>query len=163
MRQRKNSEYQQGNKQQTFRFITPEYHWATETIGCLLLRSAMSKASSVSIELALESSWDLLRFFNLSSLVMRPKTPFSSSSSSSISTIFLMVSAFRQIQDLARSMCHVLGQNTLFSQCISPPRSINGSWWIVMEAWWNAGSNLAFNGLASHKHTLYPHLSWAQT
>ena len=76
MTQRKNSEYQQGNKQQTFRFITPEYHWTTETIGCLLLRSAMSEASSVSIESALESSWDLLRFFNLSSLVMRPKNTF---------------------------------------------------------------------------------------
>ena len=25
-------------------------------------------------------------------------------------------------------LCHVLGQDTLLSQCLSPPRSINGYW-----------------------------------
>ena len=29
-------------------------------------------------------------------------------------------------QDLAGSMCYFLGQNTLLSQCLSPPRNING-------------------------------------
>ena len=43
------------------------------------------------------------------------------------------------VQDLAESMCFVLGQDTLLSPCLSPPRSINGYWWIVREAWWNAG------------------------
>ena len=29
---------------------------------------------------------------------------------------------------LARSLCCVLGQDTLLSQCLSQPRSINGYW-----------------------------------
>lgn len=33
----------------------------------------------------------------------------------------------------------VLGQNTLVSACLSPPRSIKRYWWIVREAWRNAG------------------------
>ena len=31
------------------------------------------------------------------------------------------------------TLCCVLGQGTLLSQCLSPPRSINGYWWIVGE------------------------------
>ena len=31
-----------------------------------------------------------------------------------------------QVQALAGSLCCVLGQNTLLSQCLSPSRSING-------------------------------------
>ena len=33
----------------------------------------------------------------------------------------------------------VLRQNTLVSACLSPPRSIKRYWWIVREAWRNAG------------------------
>ena len=36
-------------------------------------------------------------------------------------------------------MCCVLGQNTLLSQCHSPPRCINGYCGIVREALQNAG------------------------
>ena len=56
------------------------------------------------------------------------------------------------VQDLAESMCFVLGQDTLLSPCLSPPRSINGYWWIVREAWWNAGGwrGEPCDGLASH-------------
>ena len=43
------------------------------------------------------------------------------------------------VQDLVRSMCCVLGKNNWLSPCLSQPRSINGYWWIVREAWWNAG------------------------
>ena len=56
------------------------------------------------------------------------------------------------VQDLPESMCFVLGQDTLLSPCLSPPRSINGYWWIVREAWWNAGGwrGEPCDGLASH-------------
>ena len=43
------------------------------------------------------------------------------------------------VQDPVRSMCCVLGKNNWLSPCLSQPRSINGYWWIVREAWWNAG------------------------
>ena len=33
-----------------------------------------------------------------------------------------------RVQALAGALCCVLGQDTLLSQCLSPPRSINGYW-----------------------------------
>ena len=45
------------------------------------------------------------------------------------------------VQDLAGSLCCVLGQNTITGQHLSPPRSINGCWKIIRETWWNAGGN----------------------
>ena len=60
------------------------------------------------------------------------------------------------IWDLAGSMCHVFMQNSLLSQCISPPRSINGYWQIVREAWWNAeGVTLRLKGIPSREEQLY--------
>lgn len=38
---------------------------------------------------------------------------------------------------LGWSFCCVLGQNSLLSQSLSSPRSINGYWQIVREVWWN--------------------------
>ena len=43
----------------------------------------------------------------------------------------------------------VLGQSTLVSACLSPPRSIKRYWWIVREAWRNAGGEPC-DGQASH-------------
>ena len=40
---------------------------------------------------------------------------------------------------LAGSLCCVLGQDTLLSKCLSPPRSINGFQQTAGETWWNAG------------------------
>ena len=38
-----------------------------------------------------------------------------------------------------RDQCRVLGQDTLLSQCLSPPGSINGYQQTVRETWRNAG------------------------
>ena len=54
------------------------------------------------------------------------------------------------VQDLAGSMCCVLGQNTVIVQCLSPPRSVNGCWKIIRETWWNAGGN---PGERSYSHS----------
>ena len=43
------------------------------------------------------------------------------------------------VRALAGSLCCVLGQDTLLSQCLSPPRSINGYQQTVRETWQNAG------------------------
>ena len=47
--------------------------------------------------------------------------------------------------DLTWSSRYVLWQNTLLSQCISPPRDISEYLLIVREAWWIAWGNLAMN------------------
>ena len=49
-----------------------------------------------------------------------------------------------QFRALARSLCYVLGQDTLLSQCLSPLRStcINGYQRTVSVTWQNAGGNL---------------------
>ena len=43
----------------------------------------------------------------------------------------------------------VLGQSTLLSPFLSPPRSVKRYWWIVREAWRNAGGEPC-DGQASH-------------
>lgn len=52
-------------------------------------------------------------------------------------------------QKLAGSLCCVLGQNTLLSQWLSPPRGTDGYGQIIREAWWNVGGNLVMTGIAS--------------
>lgn len=51
--------------------------------------------------------------------------------------------------DLMRSICCVLGQSTLLSQCLSPLRYIKGFLGIFKEAWWNA-RGYSCNWLVSH-------------
>ena len=54
------------------------------------------------------------------------------------------------ILDLAASLCCVLGQNSLLSQCLFPVWSTNGCRKIVWKAWLNVGvGGLPHNGLAS--------------
>ena len=47
------------------------------------------------------------------------------------------------------TLCCVLGQDTLLSQCLSPPRHINGFWRIVGENLTNCWG-VTCDGLASH-------------
>ena len=64
------------------------------------------------------------------------------------------------------SMCYDFGLNSLFSQCLSTARSINGHWWIVKEACWNARCNVTKDWHAK-KTEISSHwmgyLAWAQT
>ena len=57
---------------------------------------------------------------------------------------------FRETCPWSGTLCCVLEQGTLLSQCLSPPRSINGYWWIVRETkkklW---GSDLPWTSIPS--------------
>lgn len=53
------------------------------------------------------------------------------------------------LEYLMRSMCCVLGQSTLLSQCLSPLRCIKGFLGIFKEAWGNA-RGYSCNLLVSH-------------
>ena len=44
-----------------------------------------------------------------------------------------------RVRALARSLCCVLGKDTILSQCLSPPRSINRYQQTVWETGQNAG------------------------
>lgn len=56
------------------------------------------------------------------------------------------------VWDLARSLCCVIGQNTFFSQCLTPPRNVNEYQGIVREDWWNAGGvTLQWTGVPSRE------------
>ena len=52
-----------------------------------------------------------------------------------------------RVRALAGNICCVLGQDTLLSQCLSPPWSINGYWQIVGENLTNCWG-VTCNGLA---------------
>ena len=70
------------------------------------------------------------------------------------------------VWDLTRLSSCVPGKNTKLSPCLSPPRSISGYWWIVREAWWNAGWGGSSIGLASYlggrSSTPSPFMPWKQ-
>ena len=45
------------------------------------------------------------------------------------------------------TLCRVLNQNTLPSQCLSPPRCLNWYWSIVWATWQNAGVGLQWTSI----------------
>ena len=61
-----------------------------------------------------------------------------------------------RVRALARSLCCVLGQDTLLSQCLSPPRSINGYQQTVRETWQNNGGNLRWTSIPSRRSNNTP-------
>ena len=61
-----------------------------------------------------------------------------------------------RVRALAGSLCCVLGQEILLSQCLSPPRSINGYQQTVRETSRNAGGYLRWTSIPSRKSSNTP-------
>ena len=53
------------------------------------------------------------------------------------------------------TLCRVLSQNTLPSQCLSPPRCWNWHWSIVWATWRNAGVGLQWTSIPFRRKYMY--------